>query len=159
MRSPVRAVCFHLVDIRDLDGELLLASDHPGDNAIAILTRLGGEPDAVQRVLKRIAIGPAEERDEALAELSLLSGLRGLGDEVKREAGRMPIQEDIRDHDYFGPLIRQGMMSMLEKQIEKKFGGIPPPIRERLDALKPAQIEDTSLRLLDAQRIEDLFAR
>lgn len=113
----------------------------------------------MRRVLKRIADGPSEERDEAMAELSILSGLRSLGGEVTREAGKMPIQEDIRDHDYFGPLIRRGMMSMLEKQIEKKFGGIPTPIRKRLDALKPAQIEATSLRLLDAQRIEDLFAQ
>jgi hypothetical protein len=150
---------FHLVDIRDLDGELLLASDNPGDNVIAILTRLGGGPGAVQRVLKRIADGPSGERDEALAELSILAGLRSLGGEVSRGAREMPIQEDIRDHDYFGPLIRRGMLAMLEKQIEKKFGGIPPPIRKRLDALKPAQIEAASLRLLDAQRIEDLFAR
>jgi hypothetical protein len=113
----------------------------------------------MRRVLKRIADGPDGERDEALAELSILAGLRSLGDEVTREAVKMPIQEDIIDHDYFGPLIRQRMMAMLEKLIEKKFGGIPSPIRKRLEALKPAQIEATSLRLLDAQRIEDLFAR
>jgi len=157
--GPGWAFRFHLVDIRDLDGELLLASDNPGDNVIAILTRLGGEPDAVRRVMKRIADSPEGGRNDAFAELSLLAGLRSLGDEVTREAGKMHIQEDILDHDYFGPLIRQKMMAMLEKQIEKKFGGIPPPIRKRLDVLKPAQIETTALRLLDAQRIEDLFAR
>jgi len=82
-----------------------------------------------------------------MAELSILAGLRSLGAEITREAGRMPIQEDIRDHDYYGPLIRQGMMAMLQKLIEKKFGDIPPRIRERLDTLKPAQIEAASLRL------------
>ena len=42
---------FHLVDIRDVDGENLLASANPGDNVIAILTRFGGEPNAVRRIL------------------------------------------------------------------------------------------------------------
>ena len=153
---------FHLVDIRALDGELLLASDNPGDNVIAILTRLGGEPDAIRRVLKRIAADPAEARDEALAELSILAGLRKLTAKVKREVN-MPIQEDIMDDEVWGPWILQkradGKMAMPRRLIEKKFGGIPPQIRERLDALEPAQIEATGLRLLDAQRIEDLFAR
>jgi hypothetical protein len=76
---------YHLVDIRDLDGEELLASENLGDNVIAILTRLGGEPDAVRRVLKQIAKGPPAERDRALAELSILAGLRELDAEVKRE--------------------------------------------------------------------------
>jgi hypothetical protein len=79
---------FHLVDIRELDGELLLASENPGDNVIAILTRLGGEPDAVQRILKRIAEGPSEERDEALAEFLIIAGLRKLTADVKRRRKR-----------------------------------------------------------------------
>jgi hypothetical protein len=154
---------FHLVDIRDLDGELLLASDNPGDNVIAILTRLGGEPNAVRRVLKRISESPPEERDGALAELSIIAGLRSLTAEVKRKGKRMPIQEDIMDDEVWGPWLLQkradAQMAMLRKLIEKKFGGIPSRIRKRLDALDPAQIEATCLRLLDAQRIEDLFAR
>jgi hypothetical protein len=32
--GPGWAFRFHLVDIRDLDGELLLASDNPGDNVM-----------------------------------------------------------------------------------------------------------------------------
>jgi hypothetical protein len=61
---------FDLVDIRELDGEQLLASENIGDNGIAILTRLGGEPDTVRRILKRIAGGSGEEREQALAEFS-----------------------------------------------------------------------------------------
>ncbi len=79
----------------------------------------------------------------------------------------MPIQEDIRDHDYFGPLIRQasaegrveGQLTLLLRQIEKRFGPVPPLIREQIAALKPDQLEQAGLRLLDAPHIEDLFAR
>jgi len=139
----------------------LLASDNPGDNVIAILTRLGNEPDAVRRVLKRIEAGPPGEREQALAEL-IIAGLRQLSGEVNRETKKMPILEDIMDHDVLGPAIRQGraegQMEMLLEQIEKKFGGIPPRIHKRIASLKPNQIKTAGLRLLDAQRIEDLFA-
>lgn len=75
----------------------------------------------------------------------------------------MPIQEDFRDHDYYGPLIRQarveGQLILLMRQIEKRFGAVPPLIRDQIAALKPDQLEPVGLRLLDAERIEDLFAR
>jgi hypothetical protein len=161
IKGPGWTFRFHLVDIRDLDGEVLLASDNTGDNVIAILTRLGSEPDAVRRVLKRIQAGPPEERDEALAELSIIAGLRKLIAEVKREASKMPIQEDIMDDEVLGPWLRQkhaeGQRELLLGLIEKKFGVIPPPIHKRIALLKSDQLKATSLRLLDAQRIEDLF--
>jgi len=153
---------YNLVDIRDLDGEALLASDNPGDNVIAILTQLGNEPDAVRRVLKRIAAGPPEEREEALAEFSIVAGLRKLTAEVKRETNRMPIQEDIMDDEVWGPWILQkradGQVELLLELIEKKFGAIPPRVHERIASLKSNQIKAAAVRLLDAQRIEDLFA-
>jgi len=165
--GPDLSFRFHLVDVRDLDGEPLLASKNLSDNVIAVLTRLGGEPGTVRRILQRIAEGPTAERGEALMELSILAGLRKLTGEVKREAKKMPIVEDIMDNEIFGPAIRKGLaqgrvegqMEILQGQIEKRFGRVPPGIRQRLEALKPAQIKAASLRLLDAKRIEDLFAR
>jgi hypothetical protein len=43
------SVRFHLVDIRDLDGERLLASTHVGDKVLAVLTRWSEQPKAVVR--------------------------------------------------------------------------------------------------------------
>ena len=163
VHGPGGTFRYHLMDIRQLDGELLLASKDPGDNIVAILTRLGGKPDAVRRVLDRIEDGPPDLRDEALAELSILAGLRKLTGEVEREAMKVPIQESIRNNDYYGPLIRQerarGNREILASMTRKKFGAISPETRKRLDALGPRQIRTVALRLLDAQRIEDLFAR
>ena len=53
----------------------------------------------------------------------------------------------------------EGQMELLLGQIEKRFGKVPPRIRKRLAELKPAQIKAVGLRLLDAQRIDDLFGR
>ena len=75
----------------------------------------------------------------------------------------MPVLNDIMDNKVVGPLLRQGMaqgqMEMLLSLIEKRFGRIPPAVARRIGELKPAQLKRAGLRLLDAQRIEDLFAR
>jgi len=173
---------FHVVDIRDLDGERLLASPHLSDNVISILTRLGSEPGAVRKILERISKGPEAERVEALTELSILAGLRRLSGEVQREAINMPIHESIMDNEIFGPRIRegirQGLKQGLEKglekgleqgriegqrevllgQIKKRFGAVPPRIRKRVASLDPHQLKAATLRILDAKKPEDLFA-
>jgi predicted transposase YdaD len=171
IEGPGVSVRFQLVDIRDLVGEGLLASGCIGDNVLAVLTRLGERPKAVRRILERVAAGSPEERDQALAELLILAKLRRLSREVIREAGKMPIMEDIMDHDVIGPAIRKGLrqglrqgrvegqMEILHLQIRKRFGPIPSAVGQRMAALKPAQLNRVAERLLDAQRIEDLFAR
>jgi predicted transposase YdaD len=183
IEGPDCSVRFHLVDIRTLDGEQLLASPNMGDNVLAVLTSFGERPRAVRRVLERIAAGSPGERDQALAELLILARLRRLHDEVKQEAEKMPITEDIMEHEIIGPAIRKGMakgrivgliegrsegrlegrvegqLEILLSQIQKRFGRVSPAVAQRIAGLKPVQLKRVGLRLLDAQRIEDLFAR
>jgi hypothetical protein len=171
IEGPTAFVRFDLVDIREMDGERLLASAHVGDNVLALLTRLGGQREAVRRILERIAARRPGEREVALAELFIIVGLRRMEDEARREATKMPILNDIMDNKVFGPVLRQGLrqgrvegrvegqMEILHSQIVKRFGRIPPAVAQRLAALKPVQLKRVGLRLLDAQRIEDLFAR
>jgi hypothetical protein len=83
--------------------------------------------------------------------------------EARREAAKMPILNDIMDNEVVGPLLRrgraEGQVEMLLSQIQKRFGRVPPAVRQQIAGLKPAQLKRAGLRLLDAQRIEDLFAR
>ena len=156
-------VRFHLVDIRDLDGERLLASTNLGDNVLAVLTSLSERPKVVRRILERIAAGRPVERDQALAELFIVAGLRKMEGEARREARKMPILNDIMDNEVIGPLIRQGraegQLEIVLSMIEKRFGRVTPAVSQRIAALKPAQLKRVALRLLDARRIEDLFSR
>jgi hypothetical protein len=46
-----------------------------------------------------------------------------------------------------------------ELLLQKRFGLIPSAVSQRISASKPAQLKRVGRRLLDAQRIEDLFAR
>ena len=83
----------------------------------------------------------------------------------------MPIMHDIMDHEIIGPAIRQGIqqgiqegmqqegVSILRRLIEKRFGPLPPSAEERLTRLSVTELEDLSLRVLDAKAMDDLFDR
>jgi hypothetical protein len=154
---------YHLIDARDLDGDALLASENLGDNIIALLTRLGERAETVGRILERIAAGPEADRSQAMAELLIVACLRKRDGAVREEARKMPILNDIMDSEVFGPLIRQGraegLAELLLALTEERFGKVPARYRKRLAALTPAELKTAGLRLMKAERIEDLFVQ
>jgi hypothetical protein len=148
---------YRAVDIRDLDGDRLLESQEVGDTVIAILARLRDHKDAVRRILERIAGLVAAERETALGQLLILAGLRHFEETVEREARKMPILNDILDNKVLGREFKRGELTVLRRQIEKRFGAIPSWAEERLAGRSPADLEDLSVRVLDAQSLEDLL--
>ena len=148
---------YRAVDIRHLDGDRLLESQEVGDTVIAILARLRDHKDAVRRILERIAGLAAAERETALGQLLILAGLRHFEETVEREARKMPILNDILDNKVLGREFKRGELTVLRRQIEKRFGAIPSWAEERLAGRSPADLEDLSVRVLDAQSLEDLL--
>jgi hypothetical protein len=85
----------------------------------------------------------------------------------------MPIDLDIREHEVLGPIIikaeekgRQeglqeglhaGELTVLRRQIEKRFGSLPSWAREKLAGMPASELEDLSLRVLDAQSVDELL--
>jgi hypothetical protein len=160
---------YRLVDIRDLDGDRLLESDEVGDNVIAILARLRDHKEAVRKIIGKLAGLVASERDSALGQLLILAGLRRLEETVRREIQKMPVFIDIMENTVLGPRIRQGMeegrqqglregeLAILRRLIEKRFGAIPTWAEEKLTSRPTADLEDLSVRVQDAQSLEDLL--
>ena len=148
---------YRAVDIRDLDGDRLLESQEVGDTVIAILARLRDHKDAVRRILERIAGLVAAERETALGQLLILAGLRHFEETVEREARKMPILNDILDNKVLGREFKRGELTVLRRQIEKRFGAIPTWAEERLAGRSPADLEDLSVRVLEAQSLEELL--
>jgi predicted transposase YdaD len=168
---------FRLVDIRELDGAALLEDESTEANVIAVLMRLGDRRAAVRTILRRIAGSDPDQRQIALREFVILAGLRHLGAIIEEETRTMPILDDIMDHDLLGPALRRGMQQGLEqgleqgrvegrmegeqtvvmRLIEKRFGSVPAWARQRLEAMSAGEIEETALRLLDAQSLESLL--
>jgi len=148
---------YRAIDIRELDGERLLESEEVGDNVIAILARLRDHKDAVRRIVERIAGLVAAERETALGQLIILAGLRQLEETVEKEARKMPILNDLLDNKVLGREFKRGELTVLRRQIEKRFGAIPSWAEERLVGRSAADLEELSVRVLDAQSIEDLL--
>jgi hypothetical protein len=161
LRGPDVWFRYHAIEIRDLDGDRLLESTDVGDNVIAILARLRDHKDAVRRIVERIAGLVAADRETALGQLMILAGLRHLEEAVEREARKMPILNDILDHKVLGREFKRGLqegeLTVLRRQIEKRFGAIPGWAEERLAGKSPADLEELSVRVLDAASIEDLM--
>jgi hypothetical protein len=157
---------YRAIDIRDLDGDRLLESEQVGDNVIAILARLQDHKVAVRRIVERIVGLAAVERETALGQLLILAGLRHFEETVvvvvvEREARKMPILGDILDNKVLGREYKRGLqegeLTILRRLIEKRFGVIPSWAEERLTDRSAADLEDLSVRALDAKSIEELL--
>ena len=69
----------------------------------------------------------------------------------------MPILNSILDHKVLGREFKKGELTIIRRLIEKRFGAIPGWAEERLAARSPAELEDLSVRVLDAESMEDLL--
>ena len=166
---------FRIVDIRDIDPEPLLASDSLAENVITIPMWRRDPQAGVRRLLERIVSASPEERGEALTEVFVLAGLRKLAPLVEEEAAKMPILNDIMDHEVLGPKLRaaraegertgekrgeeKGERKVLIRLLEKRFGRLPVWAADRLDGMSTEQMENASLRVLDAASLEEIFTR
>ena len=83
-----------------------------------------------------------------------------MGKVVEREACRMPILDDIIDHEVLGREFKRGRLdgelAVVLSQIEKRFGSVPPRLRDRLAKMSSAEVEAVGLRLLDARSVDEL---
>ena len=83
--------------------------------------------------MDRIAGLAAAARDTALAQLTILAGLRSLSKTVEQEARKMPIRVNILENEVLRPLFKKGMLearqegelTILRRLIEKRFGALP----------------------------------
>jgi predicted transposase YdaD len=182
IEKPGFSFRYELVDIRDLDADLLLASPRIEDNLLAILMRLPDRAGAVRQILGRIARLEEPARRAAFAQFLIISGLRRLSSSVEEEAEKMPILNDIMDHEVIGPAIRKGLQQGLQqgrqegrregrqqglkegqqnivrRQLEKRFGALPERVGKRLEEMSAAELEEISIRIFEAENLESLFS-
>ena len=64
---------------------------------------------------------------------------------------------DILENQVLGREFKRGELTVLRRQIEKRFGPIPGWAEERLTSRSPAELEELSVRILDASSMEDLL--
>ncbi len=185
---------YQIIDVRTLDGDLLLASLNINDNILSILAQLRDSRSAVRQIVSRIATLEEAERQVALTQLMILAGLRSLEQAVTEEVHTMPATINLLENKILGPMIlkelekgmekgiqegrekgiqegrekgiqegmqqgmQQGRVSVLCRQLEKRFGTLPQTTHDRLAKLSSDELDELSLKVLDAQNIDELFA-
>ena len=160
---------FELVDIREIDGDRLLASREVSDNVIGILGRVADSRGALRRLVNRIAKMRPDDRATYLNALLVVAGLRGLEPLVEREAKNVPVLINILDNKVLGREYKRGLDEGLEKglqrgqtilvrrQLKRRFGPIPAWVEQRLKKATTDQLEAWAVKLLEAKSLKELL--
>ena len=174
LAGPNHVCRYTVIDIRNWSADALLESPFAADAVLAILARYGDAPETIRRILARIAkLGDKTEVSAAFSKLTILAGIRKLGETVRKEAQSMPILDDIMDHDLLGPAIRQGLekgrqegrqegrneeaLAFLSVLMTRRFGTVPAEVRERLAKMSTSELEEVGQRLFEVASIDELF--
>jgi hypothetical protein len=89
--GPKLSYSYRTVDIRELDGERLLASSEVGDNIVAILTSLPDRRATVRRILERIARLSPGRWEAMLRRLSIWPDCGAWVKLLRRKRERCPL--------------------------------------------------------------------
>lgn len=171
-QSPSMEYRFEIVNLREYDAELLLASADWADTALALLAK-GDREKALAAAVSRLRQMQSDERAWASGTLLLLSGILGIEEAVNermREAGMI----DLMENKVLAPLILQqyekgrdeglqqgvqrGMQRLLGELLMEKFGTLPAWAGERLQAASDEELHRWAKRVLHAASLEETLA-
>ena len=119
--------------------------------------------------MTRVAECDEAARETSLEQFLVIAGLRHLEEKIEEEVKRVPVLNDILENKVLGREYRrgveegvlqgvqQGELTLLRRQIERRFGPLPEWADARLSGSSPSEIEVFGLRLLDVESLEELF--
>lgn len=76
--------------------------------------------------------------------------------EIKDELLHKGEQQGLKKGQQLGE--RQGASTIVQRQLQRKFGTLPPHLEQRLKQSTPAELETWSLKVLDADSLDEVFA-
>jgi hypothetical protein len=174
-KSPTLSFRFGVVDLRQLNGERFLESDAVGDQILSVLMRLKNPREAVRRILTTITSLDARSREDALGQLMVLCGLRGIETKVEEEIRKVPVLNSLLDHKVLGREFKKGReqgrnegleqgraegeAKLLRRQLEHRFKKLPKWVADELATATPAQIEGWGERLLEEETLAAIFGQ
>ncbi len=172
--TPAMRHEYRIVNLREMDGEELLASDDWTDNEWALLTKT--DPERVIRVvLEKLDRMNGEERQDATATFLLLGGILGIEEDLRSRINNPMI--DVMQNKVLGPLVREqieaghkaslemgrqegrqeGFRSLFRQLVEQRFGPLPAWAADCIAAGSAENIKEWSLALYDTNSLELLL--
>ncbi|MEO5329719.1 MAG: DUF4351 domain-containing protein [Magnetococcus sp. THC-1_WYH] len=166
IKEPNLSFRYEVIDIRSIDCRELLDSPSLEENILAILCRIDNQKEVIQEILYRISELPIKARADALTKLAILSRLRRLETVVKTEADEMSLTFNLMENDVFRPIIMKAQMeseqkgeaNILTRLLQRRFGTVPEWAKEKIAKAELPSIEEWSLRIFDAQSLDDVFS-
>jgi hypothetical protein len=170
-KSPTLSFRFRVVDLRELNGRRFLSSGEASDQILALLMRLKNRREAIRQILATIATLDARAREDALGQLMVICGLRGIETEVEEEIRKVPVLNSLLDHKVLGREFKKGLeqgrqegeargeAKLLRRQLEHRFKRLPKWVPDRLATATPNQIEEWQERLLEEKSLAAIFGR
>jgi len=158
--SPSTRHEFKILNLREMDGSALLASDDWADNEWALLTKANPE-EVIRVVLAKIQSLSGEDQKQATSTFVILGGILGIEENLKRrlETG-MPI--DLMENKVIGPMIRkerqEGIAGIIQVLLEKRFGPLPQWAQSRIAAASEAELNTWARHYDEASSLESLLA-
>ncbi len=169
---PALEYRYRLIDVGEIDGERLLESEDIGEAIFAVLCKLQDQRGAIARILTRISALPVPQKLEAVAELLILSGLRGLLTLVNEEIRSMPVSIDIHENEFLEGIFQDGredgrkegrdrgaatVRAILLAFLEQRFGIVPAEARQRILAADLDILDRWTSRLGSATSLEQIL--
>ena len=162
---PALEYRYRVIDVREIDGDWLLENGDLEESIFAILCKLKDQREAVARILERISHLPLAQQREAVAELLILSGLRGLKALIKEEVARMPVSIDIHENEFLEEIYQEGLekgaapfREILLEVLDQRFGTLPLETRQRIQTAGLAMIQAWTRKLLGtATTLDQIF--
>lgn len=149
---------YELIDIRQLDGQALLASRSLEDNLLALLCRTADPQQTVRRIFSKLDRLPAKMRRDRLTQMLMLSSLRNLTDLILEEVETMTdLDEALRNSKVGQKWVREEAARLLTRQLETLFGKLPRWAKQKIAAAEATQLDDWAVRLLKAKTLEEVL--
>ena len=76
---------------------------------------------------------------------------------VEEEVKKVPILNDISEHEVLGRARQEEGLTIVRRLIEKRFGSVPKWAQQRLAKLSAKELEELSVRVHEAKSIESLL--
>ncbi|AFY84694.1 DUF4351 domain-containing protein [Oscillatoria acuminata] len=150
---------YEVIRIWEESPELLLQD--PALLPLAVLAATQEPNQLLAQVAQELAkIEETELRQEIAACTQVLAGLRFNKDTIANFFREEIMQESVIYQDILQKGLNQGKkqeaIAMIMRPITRRFGSLAPDIRERIDALTTAQLEDLNEVLFDFTEVTDL---
>ena len=162
---------FRVADIRTLDPGPLLNSSSIQDRILLMLFGIADPKENAIRLLYEIANLPHPERGEALAKLLVISGLRRLHHEVRKEMSSMPLLNDLLDNPFLRDWFEEGhakgraegrdeahredAIGYITQILEYRFGHLPAAAHERIRKAPVEKLAKAVPHALTAPTLEE----